>query len=445
MNPHAVKILVVDDEEDIRELLHFIIENLYDCEILEAENGNKAVDIIKTHKKLSVILCDRHMPEGNALTVYRYLCENNLKIPFILLDNNSSPAAEEFDQADGFLQKPFSQKSVFDTLTNVLSNDHSGKKSYFKVLFHLLYKFDLKPFELFIFDSDTASFKRIKEKNVILDKKRVEKYLSYLRQENQYFYIQNTDVSQFITIYQSHYKSQQVETDDFLDKIHGLIESFEIAKEFCQKLGWSDDIVKTTEFHLKQAITEAYSVKELKPYIQALDLSQASKLSSHNALIAFLCIGLLKALNINDPNIYYIYSVAALIHDITLSENQIINKQDFILAIKNNSFVGLIDLQKIKEHPLKTCEIAKEWPSIKDPELLERLILNHHESPDGKGFPNQKTHGEMDLLECVFIIAESLTHSYLLFDNKQDITQLINEIEPLYQESPYSEVYQHLL
>ena len=51
----------------------------------------------------------------------------------------------------------------------------------------------------------------------------------------------------------------------------------------------------------------------------------------------------------------------------------------------------------------------------------------------------------MDLLECVFIIAESLTHSYLLFDNKQDITQLINEIEPLYQESPYSEVYQHLL
>lgn len=57
-----LKILVVDDESRMRKLVRdFLVRNNYD--VIEAENGSKAVDIFFEQKDIALILLDVMMPQ----------------------------------------------------------------------------------------------------------------------------------------------------------------------------------------------------------------------------------------------------------------------------------------------------------------------------------------------------------------------------------------------
>jgi CheY-like chemotaxis protein len=60
------KILVVDDEGDIRMILRIIIDELGDVEFLEAENGKEGLDMAVKHDP-DLIIMDYKMPEMNGL------------------------------------------------------------------------------------------------------------------------------------------------------------------------------------------------------------------------------------------------------------------------------------------------------------------------------------------------------------------------------------------
>ena len=69
------KILVVDDESRMRKLLNdFLSANNY--EILEAENGQKALDIFEENKDISLILLDVMMPVLDGWATLRELRQN---------------------------------------------------------------------------------------------------------------------------------------------------------------------------------------------------------------------------------------------------------------------------------------------------------------------------------------------------------------------------------
>ncbi len=84
------KILLVDDEEDIREIMAMIIESSYeDIELIEASSGNKAIEILSNDPKIDVIFCDFHMADGGGDKVYAFLKEKlQNSIPFILVSTD---------------------------------------------------------------------------------------------------------------------------------------------------------------------------------------------------------------------------------------------------------------------------------------------------------------------------------------------------------------------
>jgi len=82
------KILVVDDEEDIREIVSMVLETHFDCEVVESYSGNDAIRIIKENKDLKVIICDYRMPDGNGGDVYKFLRQENIEIPYIMISSD---------------------------------------------------------------------------------------------------------------------------------------------------------------------------------------------------------------------------------------------------------------------------------------------------------------------------------------------------------------------
>jgi two-component system chemotaxis response regulator CheY len=81
------RILVVDDEPDIRKVVRMTLQKAgYD--VLEAENGEKAIDIINTDENcvmLDVVVCDIRMPKINGVKAIAYFRKEYPRVPLIVL------------------------------------------------------------------------------------------------------------------------------------------------------------------------------------------------------------------------------------------------------------------------------------------------------------------------------------------------------------------------
>lgn len=110
----SYKILIVEDESSIRELVRMALEEANITEIIEAENGIEALKKVDRYQP-SLILLDWMMPEMDGLSVCRTLKmqEHTRNIPIIMLTAKS----EESDIVLGlemgaidYITKPFSRK-----------------------------------------------------------------------------------------------------------------------------------------------------------------------------------------------------------------------------------------------------------------------------------------------------------------------------------------------
>lgn len=116
-----LKILVVDDESRMRKLVRdFLIRQ--DYEVLEAGDGEEALDIFYREKDIALLILDVMMPKMNGWEVCREVRENS-KVPIIMLTAKSDESDElmGFDLGvDEYISKPFSPKILVARVEAIL-------------------------------------------------------------------------------------------------------------------------------------------------------------------------------------------------------------------------------------------------------------------------------------------------------------------------------------
>ena len=110
----ALKILVVDDESRMRKLVKDFLKKK-DFEVVEAADGEEALDIFFKDKSISLIICDVMMPKMNGFDVCKNIRQAKLAIPILMLTAKGTidDKTEGFDcGADDYLVKPFDVQEV---------------------------------------------------------------------------------------------------------------------------------------------------------------------------------------------------------------------------------------------------------------------------------------------------------------------------------------------
>ena len=109
----AQKILVVDDESRMRKLVgDFLVREGY--EVLEAQDGEKAMDLFYESKDIALIILDVMMPGMDGWQVLREVRESS-QVPVIMLTARSDEKDElrGFDLGvDEYVTKPFSPRTL---------------------------------------------------------------------------------------------------------------------------------------------------------------------------------------------------------------------------------------------------------------------------------------------------------------------------------------------
>ena len=116
------KILVVDDEPEVRQLMeHFLIERGYEVRI--AENGRMALATLDTFVP-DVVLLDMHMPEMDGLETLRRLAVRSPSLPVIMItvneDIETTARLLQVGAAD-YVPKPFNLEYLEQAINIQLS------------------------------------------------------------------------------------------------------------------------------------------------------------------------------------------------------------------------------------------------------------------------------------------------------------------------------------
>lgn len=114
-------ILVVDDEAKMRRLLEIMLTQM-GYEVLQAENGRVALDVL-VHHEIDLIITDLRMPELDGIGLLKQLREQNNDLPVILVTAygtvNSAVDAMKYGASD-YIVRPFELDAVEAAVQRVL-------------------------------------------------------------------------------------------------------------------------------------------------------------------------------------------------------------------------------------------------------------------------------------------------------------------------------------
>lgn len=117
------KILLVDDSRTVRAVGKRYADSM-GLESFEAENGQKALDVLREHQDIDVVLLDWNMPVMDGITFLKALREEpRARQPVVVMcttENDMSRIVEAMQAgANEYIMKPFTEDIVREKLKEV--------------------------------------------------------------------------------------------------------------------------------------------------------------------------------------------------------------------------------------------------------------------------------------------------------------------------------------
>lgn len=123
-----MNVLIVDDEEDIRDILSRTVSRL-GFQAFEAPDGREAFDMVK-NKKIDIVISDIKMPRYGGLELLLRMKKSYPNTPIALITADHDKITQQMalkNGADGYLKKPFNNANIAHLLKHLakLSLSHN--------------------------------------------------------------------------------------------------------------------------------------------------------------------------------------------------------------------------------------------------------------------------------------------------------------------------------
>lgn len=127
-NQKQGKLLIIDDEAELREVLVCLLED-YVEEIMQAPNGLEAMKIL-SERCFDAILCDERMPLRSGIEVLRWMRKRGLETPFIIHSGfRNREIASEATRLGvfAFVDKPWDEQKLIQTVCDAIETGLAKK------------------------------------------------------------------------------------------------------------------------------------------------------------------------------------------------------------------------------------------------------------------------------------------------------------------------------
>jgi len=349
----------------------------------------------------------------DKVSMLRSVRENSESINGILiLDANSNEVCmvEEIRKIstdlmifDESIQNVDTQIGVTEFFEKIGVVEISGEVSsrYLPVRFYDFMAFSITPCDIFI-KMGESNFIKIINKDELYTQELLEHYRN---KKIEGLFISKNDCGVYLQELYSFVKDQYRAAASPEDKIKISSIGIDCVHQSIINVGidkYSIDLALNTV----DSVMESFKLKpELFSTVEEF-ISSKSFLSEHSVAIAIVGCAMARKMKLNSDFIFKKIVFAALFHDIALKDCD----QSFIINIESPEYSDLSADEK-KEfscHINDAINFLSKIPGT--PSNVESIILEHHERPNGKGYPRGLDSFNVSPLGAVFIVAEDFVH-----------------------------------
>ncbi|MEK6623794.1 MAG: HD domain-containing phosphohydrolase, partial [Bdellovibrionota bacterium] len=245
------------------------------------------------------------------------------------------------------------------------------------------------------------------------DRYDVEKY----REKNvSHLYIRNDDFEHFqVTIHKTPFLIFQSEKLSDADLQKCLGNTHAILKEMILEIGITQEIADLAEKSVDEIINLAQQQHDLGALLKNMQ-QRLDYIYDHSFLTSIVCCEILKHMHWNTEDKVKKLVMAAILHDINLSDPNLC-KIDIAHDPRLQSYSEK-EKKAFLAHPMEISLLITGVDFI-SPEAAS-IVLQHHETPEGDGFPNGLHHSKLSLLSCIFIVSHAFVQKNLEIDFDPD-------------------------
>lgn len=246
----------------------------------------------------------------------------------------------------------------------------------------------------------------------VYDKELIEKYQ---KKDVNYIYINQEEYPRFRELYGNYLRSNlRVRDLSNKPKIIDPILNDDLTRKL-KYVGINDETLKIGEKLVHESIELVRSSPKAIPQLkEAYEANPFIK--EHSLMLVYVCTQVALHIQMDAPTTLQKLAIAALFHDVVMENYSLAHVQDF--ESKVGKLMSSHERREYKKHCQAACDLIREGRDL-HPDVDE-IILQHHESPDGKGFPWKLSPTRVSPLAALFIIAEDFVH-YLYFTDLEDI------------------------
>ncbi len=440
-----MNILLFHPQPDQREILSFCLESQIGQNITQAQTYQEVIDVFLEEGAIDLLIA---APLPGTDKLFRFLLSTSARVPIILISEDTTIGTVSFP--DLILLGQLSMKEVPTKLLSLIkenfshvlsaSSNSGASEEYCRISTQLLPRVVPLKSDVYIRLSNVKYIKLF-GKGAQFTKEDCEKYLFSRKVE--YFYLKNAESKEFVNKFLVDLKQMsEAITPESASSWSTISESQEMVTELINRIGFTKEVQEIAKLNVDMTLK---AIGESAKIAKVLDLSKLkvkNYLSSHSVLLAHVACSIAGYMSWPSQSTFQKLSMAALFHDLVLQNVELakISTKKELESYKTR--LSTESYTAVKNHPARCSELLKEMSEI--PSDVDVIILQHHERPDGNGFPRGIRASQIAPLAAVMIIGHDMIDAIEQEAEKFNLKDFLKKMESSYNAGPFRKIWQAL-
>jgi len=434
--------MVLLEQAEVRDLIVFSLETKLKVEIIEPASEAEAIGLIFIGTDLDLVVIDGNKKWENFIKVAK---EKNKDLAFICI---LTPEKQQLCNLEGLKVLDVIPKvKLLECLPIILREyffekdgiDPSQLRSnplYCRIPTALLLRYSPLRADIYVRLSEDK-FVKLFLKGDVFDKDDLEKYLG--KKKIRFLHILNDQVDEF---------SKKLERDLLVvlnaesaspqELQKAAVSGLDVIRELREKLGFTPSVQVLILTTCKVMAKCASMHLKLKDLFTNLAKNSDQYIAVHSTVLAQISCSIASVMKWNSDSTYQKLTMASILHDITLT-NPIIAEVRTVdeLSMRRKEF-SEADIQKYLVHPNEASDltllITEMLPDV------DTIIAQHHELPDGTGFPRKLAGMRISPLAAVFIVAHDLVSEVIATGGMVNIANMLDKYRDKYSTGNFKKI-----
>ncbi|MBF0312666.1 MAG: hypothetical protein HQK50_06020 [Oligoflexia bacterium] len=457
------KVLLIESDLGLAAILDIVIRKKFDAEVICKTSATAAAEFLQRHHDFSCIIVDDDAPKGATNKMIKAVQQLDRSIPVIALVN---PIATGFDGK--FVYAKVTKPDVTTTIEQILKNfldEHNKDENsiigsilapFFFIRLESIYYFNRLDVDFYIKLSEDKILKLF-EAGSFFGKEDYDKYngkgveglyalkdelptlIDRLFQNYKALFDLNfyTCADNLVNLINAQEVYSDSETGQIIDKVAksllkaeenslGYDEGVSVCKETLSTISKTigkfgitpstQNLTKATVLLSLAFIKKSPMLGGLLEKMQAISAeTEDSYLVDHSLFLANLTCVIAGVMGWNSNLTYYKLTLASFIHDMPLKNPKLAKFRSLQELMSKCDIFSEEELQGYINHPYEAAKMIESFRMI--PPDIASIVLEHHERPDGMGFPRKINYNSITPLGKLFIVSHDIV-SYIFNKEK---------------------------